>query len=180
MAGICVILMNEIWKDITGWEGYYQISNFGRLKSLKRPFVPKDRILKSCIDMHDYLFAGLFRDGNRLSCSKIHRLVLEAFIGLRPAGLEGRHIDGNKRNNRLDNLEWATHKVNELDKYKHDTIMCGSKNGYAKLTESAVLEIRALWKKSRFTYNQSVLARMFNVGQYCIWSIIHRKRWKHI
>lgn len=170
----------EQWLDIVGWEGFYQISDMGRLRSLQRPFVPQDRILKACLDSDGYLFAGLFKNGKRLACPKIHRLVLEAFVGLRPSGMEGRHKDGNKLNNRLDNIEWATHEVNELDKSEHGTVLCGSKIGTSKLTENEVSEIRMLWATSRFTYNQSVLARMFKVGQFCIWSIIHRKTWKHI
>ena len=168
----------EEWKDIDGWKGFYQISNWGRLKSLKRPFVPKDRNLKACVDQDEYPVAGLFKNGKRLACPKIHRLVLEVFVGKRPFGLEGRHIDGHKTNNRLDNLEWATHEVNELDKYRHGTIMCGSKNGYSKLTEESVVEIRQLWKTGRFT--QWDLANRFGVNQSCIWSVIHKKRWKHV
>lgn len=108
----------------------------------------------------------------------IHRLVLEMFVGIRPPGMEGRHIDGNKLNNRLNNLEWTTHKINELDKYEHGTIMYGSKNGYAKLTEVDVIEIRELWKTGEYT--QWELAYKFNVYQSCIWSIIHKKSWKHV
>lgn len=171
-------MSQEEWKDIYGWEGFYQISNWGRLKSLKRPFVVKNKILKACVDMDGYLFAGLFKGGKRLACPKIHRLVLEAFVGKRPTGLEGRHIDGSKTNNRLDNLEWSTHEINELDKHRHGTIMCGSKNGYSKLTEESVVEIRRLWKTGNFT--QWALAHKFSVHQYCIWSVVHRKSWKHI
>lgn len=168
----------EEWRDISGWEGFYQISNLGRLKSLKRLFVPKDRILKPCVDRKGYLFAGLFKNGKRLACPKIHRLVLETFVGLRPVGLEGRHKDGDKTNNRLSNIEWSTHIINEHDKYKHGTIMYGSKNGYSKLKETDVVEIRKLWETGNFT--QWALANKFGVHQSCVWSIIHRKRWKHI
>lgn len=166
-------MSDEQWKDITGWEGYYQISNLGRLKSLKRPFVTQDKILKACIDKYGYPFAGLFRNGKRLACPKIHRLVLEAFVGKRPFGKECRHLDNNKTNNRLDNIEWSTHELNESDKYVNDTIMRGSKNGYSKLTEIKVVEIRRLWNTGRYT--QWGLAHKFNVGQFCIWCVIHRK-----
>lgn len=173
-----MLQQNEIWRDITGWEGFYQISNMGRFKSLKRSFVIRDRILKVCVDKYGYLFASLFKNGKRLACPKIHRLVLEMFVSSRPPGMECRHKDGNKLNNRLDNIEWTTHEVNELDKYKHGTIMYGSKNGYAKLTEDNVIEIRRLWKTGEFT--QWGLAHRFGVHQFCIWSIIHRKTWKHV
>ena len=168
----------EEWRDIFGWEGLYEISNLGRLKSLKRLFVPKDRILKTCVDRDGYLFAGLFRNGKRLSCAKVHRLVLEAFVGQRPSGFECRHKDGDKTNNRLSNVEWSTHIVNERDKYNHGTTMTGSKNGYSKLQEADVIEIRKLWGTGNFT--QWALAHKFNVGQFCVWSIIHRKTWKHV
>jgi hypothetical protein len=169
---------NEEWRDIAGWKGFYQISNMGRIRTLKRKFVPKTRVLKACIDKYGYAFAGLFKNNKRLACPKIHRLVLETFVGPRPPGMECRHKDGNKLNNKLDNIEWATHDVNESDKYIHDTIMYGSKNGFSKLTEEDVIEIRLLWKTGKFT--QWALAHRFNVHQFCIWSIIHRKSWKRV
>ena len=172
------MFLNEQWRDIKGWEGFYQISNMGNLKSLKRPFVKEDKILKACIDRYGYPFACLCKNGKKLACHKIHRLVLEAFVGLRPPGMEGRHIDGDKRNNKLDNIEWATHEINELDKYRHGTIIYGSKNSFAKLTEDDVVQIRSLWKTGKFT--QWALANKFNVRQFCIWSVIHRKSWKHV
>jgi len=168
----------ERWRDIFGWERFYQISDFGRLKSLKRPFVPKDKILKPCVDLSGYLFTGLFKNNKRLACPKIHRLVLEAFVSPRPDGFECRHKDGEKTNNRLSNIEWSTHEINENDKHSHGTIMCGSKNGYAKLTENDVIEIRRLCRTGEFT--QWGLAHKFNVGQFCIWSVIHRQSWRHL
>ena len=103
---------------------------------------------------------------------------METFVGRRPDGTECRHIDGNKLNNRLENLEWTTHKINELDKYKHGTIMRGPKNGYAKLIEKDICKIRELWETGEYT--QWRLANKFGVGQFCIWSIIHRRSWKHV
>jgi len=61
---------SEEWRNIFGWEGFYQISDFGRLKSLKRPFVSKDRILKACVDRYGYLFACLFKNQKRLAMSQ--------------------------------------------------------------------------------------------------------------
>lgn len=103
----------EIWKDIENYEGLYQVSNFGRVKSLKngRWGTGKERILKATDDGWGYLQINLCKNRKRENF-KVHRLVAESFIE-NPNNLpEVNHIDENKTNNRVENLEWCTNAYN--------------------------------------------------------------------
>ncbi|MDE2095631.1 MAG: HNH endonuclease [Patescibacteria group bacterium] len=77
--------------------------------------------------------------------SLVHRLVLEAFIGPCPPGMECRHLNGNRSDNRLENLCWGTRIENVEDKRKHGTILRGEMNPNAKLTADTVIQIREDW-----------------------------------
>ena len=107
----------------------------------------------------------------------IHHLVLEAFVGPRPKGMEGCHENGVYLDCRLSNLRWDTHKNNEKDKYRHGTVLRGEKNGCAKLTEQKVLTIRSRAAKGD---RQADIGRDFGITQAAV-SLIHRRRkWAHV
>lgn len=118
-------MSNEIWKDIPGYEGIYQVSNTGKVKSLER-FVKnsgrsgrlyKERILKPNPNKWGYLSVVLQKEGKRKDW-KIHRLVLSIFNPVENwEELEVNHIDGDKENNNLKNLEWATKSENQRHRY---------------------------------------------------------------
>lgn len=102
---------DEIWKDIKGYEGLYQISNFGRIKSLCRKFRNKDIILKPLIGKGNYLQINLYKNGKMLKY-QIHRLVAETFI-INSDNLPCiNHKDENRQNNCVKNLEWCTYQYN--------------------------------------------------------------------
>ena len=109
--------MPECWKDIPGYEVIYQVSDRGRVRRLGGKIGRRywrGRILKMNPDTHGHLQVRL--------CGKsvcVHRLVLETFIGLPPAGREACHNDGRHQNNRLSNLRWGTHKENMADVRRH-------------------------------------------------------------
>lgn len=107
----------EIWKDIEGFEGFYQISNYGEVRSLDR-FDGirnlKGNILKQNLKQNGYLQVGLRKQGKRKWFS-VHRLVAKHFIPNPDKLPQVNHIDSNKQNNTVDNLEWVTAKAN----YKH-------------------------------------------------------------
>ena len=100
--------MKEIWKDIKDYEGHYQVSNCGRVKSIK---FGKERILKPKKDKYGYLHVNLYKN-NIKKTYKVHRLVAEAFIDNTDNLTEVNHRDENKLNNNVDNLEWCNSKYN--------------------------------------------------------------------
>lgn len=109
-------LLNEEWKNIKGYENLYQVSNYGRIKSLKKHSIFNNRtyptkILKCHINTKKYLDVELCRC-NKSHRYRIHRLVAEHFIPNLEKKPQVNHIDGNKQNNRIDNLEWCTNGEN--------------------------------------------------------------------
>lgn len=101
----------EIWKDIAGYEGLYQVSNLGRIKSLNYKHTSRERILKTKKNRSGYVVVNLNQAGKRKTYS-IHRLVAQAFID-NPQNLPMvNHRDENKQNNIVSNLEWCTSKYN--------------------------------------------------------------------
>jgi len=109
--------MIEIWKDVKGWEGIYQISNQGKLKSFKK--VRNGRILSNQNANGDY-FSVVLAYAGKMNFTRIHRLVAEAFIPNPENKSEVNHKDGNKQNNHLSNLEWSTHSENVIDDIKRN------------------------------------------------------------
>ena len=127
--------MQEIWKDIKGYENLYKVSNLGRVKSLKRivkesrlgtKIVP-ERILKNRINSKGYYHVVLCCNGNCKSRT-IHQLVAEMFLNHKPNGhnIVINHIDFNKLNNKIDNLELTTQRENANQKHiKHSSKYTG-------------------------------------------------------
>ena len=106
-----IICHQEIWKDIKNYEGLYQISNFGRVKSLPRKGTVKhERILKQCRDKYGYLQV-ILNNKTHKSC-RIHKLVAQEFIPNPENKLTVNHKNGNKYDNKVENLEWNTIKEN--------------------------------------------------------------------
>lgn len=125
--------MTEIWKDVPGYEGFYQVSNLGRVKSLDRTIrharfgsvKRKGKELRQAVDRYGYMRVGIF-NGNDKKIWSVHRLVATAFIP-NPENKETvNHINGNKQDNRVENLEWNT-QVENL-KHSYATGLNGSKN----------------------------------------------------
>ena len=127
----------EIWKPIIGWEGLYEVSDHGRVRSLDRTVKTskghirkvKGRVLRphGRTKSLPYDIVTLTRGGRRGAPGMIeempyvHTLVLEHFVCPRPEGMEACHNDGNGMNNHIDNLRWDTHKNNMQDQLRHGT-----------------------------------------------------------
>jgi len=116
MEKVRCLIVNETWKDIKDYKNLYMVSNNGSIKSLKRN-TAHERILKPRKDRGGYLYVGLLKNGKTKYC-KIHRLVAEAFIPNPENKYSVNHIDGNKTNNKVENLEWATRSEQMIHAYK--------------------------------------------------------------
>ncbi len=163
----------EQWKPVVGFEGLYEVSDFGRVRSRHRS---GECILRQQPVPSGHKVVDLRNRGIR-AMSKIHRLVLEAFVGPAPAGTEGCHCDGDPSNNALANLRWDTRAGNEADKRRHGTDNAGSRHGNARLSEEDVLRIR---EARLFGAMQRDLANAYGTSRSWISVIAARKVWRHI
>jgi len=178
----------EIWKDIKDYEGMYQVSNLGRIKTLER-IVKYDtppyshtvhmKIKKISKKNNGYMIVGLWKD-NKGKNFHIHRLVANAFIDNPENKATVNHIDSDKTNNCVTNLEWNTQSENNKHAFKVGARkpLVGDKCTFTKTTEKEVLEMRELYATGNYSYKE--LATLYNLSYDGIWCIINRKRWKHI
>ena len=137
--------MEEIWKDIKGYEGCYQISNLGRVKSLARvqhkwnkDFISKERMLRGNINTNGYPYVVLRKNGE-YGVFRIHRLVAEAFIPNPNNFPQVNHKDEDKTNNRVDNLEWCDGKYNCCYGTRGDRIRKKLEKPVAQYSKSGIL-----------------------------------------
>lgn len=178
----------EEWRDIPGWEGKYQASSFGRIRSVGRyitdkmgrtawrpSVIRKPHVTPTC---HYYVIV-LALPGHK-SCNRlVHKLVCMAFHGL-PSNLkmEVNHIDGNHHNNRSNNLEWSTRRENYnhsiITGLKHDS---GWENSRAKLTRLQALLACELRNKN---CSLKEIAKLFNVHPATIGYIVRHKTYKNL
>lgn len=121
--------MNERWAPVAGWEGFYEVSDQGRVRSIERTVNRGGRPMKvraKMLRIHNsppafYSAVNLARNGERQS-AYVHRMVLEAFVGPCPDGYETLHGNGVRADCRLGNLKWGTHLENIHDKWTHGTM----------------------------------------------------------
>ena len=178
--------MKEEWRSIQKYEGHYEVSSLGRIKSLGittvskegRKYTRKERILKIGYGNTGYANVALLKDGVQTTY-KVHRLVAEAFIDNVECKKTVNHNDGDKSNNSVPNLQWSTYK----EQMEHAIIeglsdLKGESNNSSKLTTEEVLDIRDLYSTGNYT--QVSLSDMFNVAPSTISNIVKRKRWNHV
>lgn len=171
--------MEEIWKDIDGYNGLYQVSNKGNVRSWKKGRYgrsEKPRLLSLTKTKTGYYKVKL--TSPNIFKPLVHRLVAKAFIPNPINKSQVNHIDCNKINNCVDNLEWTTQQENMDHAKQHDLHTKGEDNNTAKLKKNDVLDIRNAYKLGCFS--QSEIADAYNVSQTSISAIITKRNWSHI
>lgn len=167
----------EVWRIVDGHADYL-VSSMGRVRH-RRVGAP---ILKGDIDRYGYQRVLLNKKRR-----KVHRLVCEAFHGLPKVGQEVRHLDGDRSNNRADNLAWGTRSENVQDAVRHGThafvlptarnARRGEASPHAKLTDDKVRAIRASAKAG---HAERAIARAFGMSPGQVHKIISREAWPHV
>lgn len=164
--------MQEIWKEIPSSFGFYHASNFGNIKRTGQPFQKKPTIASV-----GYPVVSIWIKGKG-STKYVHDLIAETFIGIKPKEMCVNHIDGNKCNNRPDNLEYIS--LADNTRHAFNTGLCnvsGSRNHFAKLNENQVREIRRMIAAGAKTKD---IAKAFHVGSPIVSQIKHGTRWAHL
>lgn len=176
----------EQWKPVVGFEGRYEVSDQGRIRSVERRVqmrvngagatkLVKSRVLVTKIAKDGYVRLSLKDASGKMRLRYMHRLVLESFVGLCPLGMEACHADGDRSNNHLSNLRWDTRVSNHADKIKHGTTAVGERNkGGGKLTKAQALEIRRRLSDGEVGTS---LAKEFGVSNTMITKIRHNELW---
>lgn len=164
--------MKEIWKDIPNYEGIYQVSNLGRIRSLDRYYkirnssgtihynFCKGKILKISKDINGYLHITLYKDANR-KIFRVHQLVALCFIENPENKPQVNHIDGNKENNRADNLEYCTIRENHLHAYRTGLHVARKRKCIQKDLSGNIIKIWDSFKQIReeLGYDDSAIIR---------------------
>lgn len=171
---LLIILEGEMeqWRPVVGYEGLYEVSNLGRVKS----FSYKARVLKQNLDPRGRPVIFLSLDCKK-GTRRIHTLVAEAFIGSRPDGAVVCHKDGNTLNCSVSNLYYGTMKQNMADRERHGNTAKGVKNGRTPLTDNDVRQIKRL-RRAGATLQS--IADAFGVTHQSIWQIVFGKTWTHV
>jgi len=168
----------ERWRPVPGYEGLYSVSDCGNVRiEVTRRNIRTGTHLRQTPDPDGYLIVTLTDTRTPRNC-RVSLVVLAAFVGPRPPGQETNHKDGNRQNNRLENLEYITKPQN----VKHSIEVLGStrqgaKNPAAKLTEQRVLELR---ERAAAGDNYRVLGEAFGVSSVMVGKIARGESWSHI
>lgn len=197
----CSESATEEWMPIPGFEGLYEASTLGRIRSLDRIVAGRiagtsrkcpGTIIKPNLGQKGYLRTQLCKEG-RIYCMNAHTAICAAFHGPRPEGKEAAHLDGSKDNNAPENLAWKTHAENEADKRLHGTLATGLRNGhYTKphrtprgeshgatpFTAEDIAEIREIYDSGEMGSHR--IAKQFGVSKTAIHAIVTHKTWRHV
>lgn len=173
-------MQTEEWRSIPGYEGSYEVSSLGRVRALDRVlhsesaargYPRRVRGVELAPQRHS---AGYLQVGLAGKSFLLHEVVATAFLGPRPAGLEVRHLSGDKDNCALDNLRWGTHVENCADRKAHGFCVEGEANPNAVLTAADVAAIRSA------TGLQKDIGRAYGICKQHVSRIKQRERWQHV
>lgn len=169
-------LDGEEWRDIERYEGHYQISNYSRIKSFKND---KITILKPLIDKNGYLQIVFSKNGQH-KWFKLHRLVAQAFIPNPENKPQVNHIDGNKMNNHVSNLEWVSQSENNNHAVNTGLRKSGGDHPQSHLTNEEAVWCRSVYIPRDKEFGASALARKFGVNSRTMRYILSGKTYKKI
>jgi len=175
------MVTKEQWREALYWEGLYEVSNMGRVRNIQRwvkskgngrKFLP---VVIRRLQLNRYGYPVACLNGKaKVVLKAVHRMVVEAFIGPIPDGMQVNHKDGNKENNHLDNLEICTHSENQIHRHRVLGQHMGEKHPMSKLKESDVHEIRKMLASG---FSQQHIADKFGVERTNISAIRRKRTW---
>lgn len=174
----------EIWKDIKGFEGLYQVSNFGRVKRLAHAVKTikgqrnlGEQIKKQSVRKDGYMCVSIRKEGERFGFL-VARLVAIHFIENPEGKSEVNHISGDKSDNNVANLEWTTRKENAQHAMRTGLMPTGEGHGMSKLKEFEVKEMRELYSMGNVSTGE--LGKKYNVSYKNVWLIVTNRAWNHV
>lgn len=176
---VCNYIKGEVWVPTKGFEGIYEVSSFGRVRQEKIDDISGFKLLMKIYIKNKYLSVNL-RKGKKIN-KLVHRLVAESFLP-NPLNLsQVNHIDGNKLNNTVTNLEWCTRKYNMEHAVKNGLVKRGEERHNTKLSEKTVRNVLSVRKSTGL--GEVLLHRNHfpDINVHTIWSIINNPNyWKNI
>jgi len=183
LVAIPLVQTSEIWKPVVGYEGLYEVSDWGRIRSMDHYVKHRwggQRLVRGTLRYT--VFLGLYpgvhlSKNNSTKMHAVHKLVASAFLGPCPFGMQVAHWDGDPTNPKLKNLRYATPSDNNMDKQRHGTAQKGERSGTHRLTDEAVREIRKALAEGASKMSQ---ARRFGVSHKTIRNLAAGKIWTHV
>lgn len=174
--------MQEIWKPVPEYEGLYEASTFGNIRSLDRIVYTKNgqarqlkgRLLKPQKAIDDPRLQISLCKNYAVVVIRVHIVIAQTFLGDRPKGMHICHNDGDCTNNKLSNLRYGTPSENEKDKILHGKAQRGTRCHWHKLNDDQVREIRNLAKES---VSQTIISEMFSISRQNVSKIKLGTRW---
>lgn len=173
-------MTTEVWRAVVGYEGCYEVSDKGRVRSITR-ILTSGKLRKGCLrKLRPNAVSGYYEVmlswANELSMKRVHLLVLEAFKPPRPTGMEGCHRNGQKADNSGENLRWGSKASNQEDKEKHGTVLRGNSHPNARINDvdaERARDIRAVTGAEYSCIGAYLGMSALNVGK-----IVRGERWK--
>jgi len=171
--------MTEVWKEINGFEGNYEVSTEGRVRSLSRRLKSRygsrlkiGKVLKTAVNGSGYKYVSLSKEG-KASSHRVHKLVARTFIPI--TDVEVNHKDGDKLNNFSTNLEWCSRSQNAIHAYKNNLLVLNPERmSFAKLTWDQVKKMRSLYRSGS---SIGELKTHFNMSRKQTSDIVNHKAW---
>lgn len=172
--------MSETWRPVVGWEGLYEVSDQGRVRSLRTQWGPRREPLVmrpvpvGAARGREPRWAVVLHVHGERTVRNVYRLVLEAFVGPCPKGMEALHANDDLKDNRLENLSWGTRRRNMEDAKRNGRTPRGARNGNAKLSAEAVARIKAGIANDE---PHQALAARFKVSRSQVGRIARGEQW---